>query len=120
MPETVEYDAQANLIRVRAWGAGTIEDWLTSRKQVVQLHDEHGVEQLLVDVRKQESAPSTLDIFDFGSDWPPRIRTAILVGEKTREDQEFLETVAFNRGKQMRVFDKEADALNWLRERAGE
>ena len=112
----MEYDAQAKLIRVRAWGAGTIEDWLSSKEQVVQLHDEHGAIQLLVDVRDQESAPPTLDIFDFGAGWPPEIRTAILVGEKTREEQQFLETVAFNRGKRMRVFDCEVDALNWLRE----
>ncbi len=118
MPEKVEYDAQTKLIRVRAWGAGTIEEWIASRKQVVELHNEHGAEQLLVDARDQDSAPSTLDIFDFGSDWPPRIRTAILVGERTKEDVEFLETVAFNRGKQMRVFDNEVDALNWLREQA--
>ncbi len=116
MPEIVEYDAKAKLIRVRAWGAGTIEDWLSSKEQVVQLHDTHGVLELLVDVRDQESTPDTLDIYDFGEGWPPRIRTAILVGDRTREEQEFLETVAFNRGKQMRVFENEADALAWLRE----
>ena len=116
MPEIVEYDAQENLIRVRAWGAGTIEDWLSSQEQVIQLHDKYGALQLLVDVREQESAPSIVDIYDFGAGWPHGIRTAILVGEKTREDQQFLETVAFNRGKQMRVFDTEADALNWLSE----
>ncbi len=116
MPEKVDYDSQAKLIRVRAWGAGTIEDWLSSKEQVVRLYVQHGARQLLVDVRDQDSAPSTLDIFEFGEDWPAGIRTAILVGDQTREDQQFLETVAFNRGKQMRVFDSEEDALNWLRE----
>ena len=116
MPEVVEYDSQERLIRVRAWGAGTIEDWLASRTQVIKLHKEHGALKLLVDVREQESAPSASDIFDFGEDWPFEIRTAILVGEKTREEQQFLETVAFNRGKQMRVFENEEAALSCLRE----
>lgn len=116
MPEIVEYDAQAKLIRVRAWGTDTIEDWLSSREQVIQLYDEHEAVQLLVDVREQESAPSSFDIFDFGEDWPIEIRTAILIGEKTRKEMQFLESVALNRAKQMRTFDNEVDALNWLRE----
>ena len=116
MPEIVEYDAQAKLIRVRAWGADTIEDWLSSKEQVVELHDEYGAIQLLVDVRDQESAPSTLDVFEFGASWPHGIRTAILIGGKTRKEQLFLETVALNRGKNMRIFDNEVDALNWLGE----
>lgn len=97
-------------------GVDTIDDWLASKEQVVQLNEAHGAVQLLVDVRDQTTAPSTLDIFDFGKDWPPGIRTAILVGEETREDQRFLETVAFNRAKQMRIFDDEEKAVHWLRE----
>jgi len=116
MPEIVEYDAQAKLIRVRAWGTDTIGDWLSSKDQVVQHFHEHGAAQLLVDVRDQERAPDGLDIFDFGKNWPAEIRTAILVGEETREEQQFLETVATNRGKRMRAFDNEVDALEWLRQ----
>ena len=114
--EKVTYDSKKKLIRVRAWGIDTIQDWLSSREQVVQLDDEHRAIKLLVDVREQESAPSSTDIFDFGKNWPPEIRTVILVGKKTRAEQQFLETVAFNRAKQMRVFDDEVDALNWLGE----
>jgi len=114
VPEQVTYDVEIGLIRVRAWGVDTIDDWNSSKEQVLQLHATHGANKLLVDVREQESAPSTLEIFDFGSDWPVHIRTAIVSGDRTRDEQFFLETVAFNRAKQMRLFEKEDEALEWL------
>ena len=116
MPEEVTYEPHDKLIRVRAWGVDPIEDWIASKEMVVQLHDTHGVFQLLVDVSELETAPPILDIFDFGQAWPHTIRAAILFGEKTNKDLQFVETVAVNRGKQMRIFYDEDEALLWLRE----
>lgn len=116
MPEIVSFDEDRNLVHVRAFGADTIEDWQDFRAQVLALCDEHQVNTVLVDAREQESAPSTGEIFEFGKAWPHKLRCAILVGEKTRPAQEFLETIAFNRAKQMRVFETETDALLWLRQ----
>ncbi len=115
MPEHVSFDSEAGLIRIRAWGIDTIADWNSSKATVLQLVDLQGVPQLLVDVRDQESTPSILEIFEFGAQWPQNIRTAIVLGQKTREQQRFLETVAVNRAKQMRVFDDEQEALAWSR-----
>ncbi len=114
MPEEVSYDHDADLIRIRVWGDDPIEDWISSRRQVVRLHETHGTSMLLVDVREQESAPAVLDIFDFAEDWPQDIRAAILVGENTVDDIAFLETAAINRGKEMRLFYDEGEALGWL------
>lgn len=114
MPEAVTYEQQSQLIRVRSWGNCTIEDWSSSQKQVLQLHKAHGAFRLLVDVREQEAAPATTDIFEFGKEWPQDIQTAILVGEETKKEQEFVETVATNRGKRMRLFEDEGEALKWL------
>jgi len=114
MPEEVSYDKQAKLIHIRAWGIDTIEDWISSKEQVLQLHEKHGAVRLLFDARKQDTAPSSLDILEFGIAWPHIIQTAILVGEKTRASLYFLETVSVNRAKQMRTFDDIEDALNWL------
>lgn len=116
MPENVVYDPDAGLVRVRAWGVDPIEDWIASREKVFQIAQTHGVSQLLVDARELDAAPSILDIFDFGNDWPGTIRTAVFVGEKTNEDVMFVETVAVNRFKQMRIFYDEDEALLWLRE----
>ncbi len=116
MPETVTLDPSAGIIRIRSWGDVTIDDWNRSRADVVQLNAETGVGLVLADVTEQTSAPGTLDIFDFGSDWPAEIRVAILTGDATREDQEFLENVAMNRARPVRTFDEFDMALTWLRE----
>lgn len=115
MPEEISYDRDANLIRIRVRGDDPIEDWLSSRQEVVRLHERHGASMLLVDVREQESAPAILDIFDFAEDWPQEILLAILAGENTTNDIAFLETAAMNRGKKVRLFYDEREALAWLR-----
>jgi len=58
MPEDVFYDSDAAILRVYAWGDDPIENWYTSKETVVQLTEKHGTNQLLVDVRKMEGAPS--------------------------------------------------------------
>lgn len=115
MPESVHFDEKLNVLRVRSWGDVTIEDWNHSKARIIELYNETGVSEVLVDVTEQTSAPSTLDIFDFGSEWPSRIRAAIVMGDATREDQEFLENVAVNRARSMRTFDAMDKALRWLR-----
>ena len=115
MPETVTLDKELNVIRVRSWGDVTISDWQGSKRRVVELYGTTGVAEVLVDVTEQSSAPPTLDIYDFGADWPSAIRVAIVTGDATREDQEFLENVAMNRARPMRTFDGDSEALDWLR-----
>ena len=115
MPEHVSFDSEADLIRIRVWGANTIGDWDFSKAQVLRLVELHGNSRLLVDVRDGESAPSILELFEFGAQWPHHIRTAVLLGKNNREQHQFLETVALNRAKQLRVFDDEQQALAWLR-----
>ena len=116
MPEEVNYKPEERLIVVRVWGDDPIEDWHASKEQVVRLHEMHGADMMLVDVREQETAPSLPDIFDFGDHWPQEIRAAILVGRTTPDDIMFLETVAMHRRKRMRIFYNEDEAMTWLRE----
>ena len=109
-------DAQAKLIRARAWETDVIEDWFSSNEQVsFQLQDEYGAVPLVVHIRDQEGDSSTLDIFDFGADWPRGIRTVILIGEESRGKQQSPETGAISRAKQRRKFAEEVPGLNWLR-----
>tara|TARA_Y100000031_G_scaffold8313_1_gene9257 strand:- start:164 stop:532 length:369 start_codon:yes stop_codon:yes gene_type:complete len=114
MPEEVTFDAKRQLICVRSWGECGIQDWNSSKDQVLQLNSKHGCNKLLVDVREQEAAPGTMEIFKFGASWPLSIRVAILVGKGTQEDQKFLETVAVNRGIPMKDFMEEDEAIEWL------
>ena len=99
----VTYDAHRNLMRVRAWGHDRIDDWLEAKTELLQLHEANGTSILLVDVREQETSPDLFDILDFGDSWPASIRVALLVSRNTPRDMLYLETVAVQRGKQIRI-----------------
>lgn len=114
MPEEIDFDDETGLVRIRVWGHDPIEDWIASKREVIRLHEAYGASRLLVDVRRQETAPSVLDIYEFGERWPKSIRAAILMGPETSEDVTLFETAAINRAKDVRIFFDEADALLWL------
>lgn len=114
MTEEVTYDPASRLIRIRVWGDDPISDWIVSKQEVMQLHEMHGANRLLVDVREQEVAPALFDILDFGDAWPTTIWLAVLVGKNTPDDVAFLETVATRRRKSIRIFFSESEALDWL------
>lgn len=116
MSEAVSYDADNQVMHVRVWGHDSISEMLASRAEVTRLYETHGTSRLIVDARDQETAPALFDIFDFGETWPRNIRVAILASSKTPEDILILETVANHRGKTIRVFFKEAEALEWIKE----
>jgi hypothetical protein len=116
MGEEFTYDVDNALMRVRAWGPDPINDWYTSKVEVMKLHEERGANRLLVDVREQEESPPLFEILDFGDVWPATIRVAILAGRNTPEDMLIMETAARHRGKQIRVFFDETEALGWLDE----
>ena len=113
----VTYDGTKKVIRVEVLGAETIQDWETSKTQVLQLSVENDCHRVLVDARKQLNAPNTFELFQFVEAWPTSIRVAKVVGEKSRADQHFAETVAINRGIPMKDFDDECEAMEWLIEK---
>jgi hypothetical protein len=110
----VTYDADRDMMGVRAWGRDRIDDWLKAKTELLQLHQANGTGILLVDVREQETSPDLFDILDFGDSWPASIRVALLVSRNTPRDMLYLETVAVQRGKQIRIFFGEPEALAWL------
>ena len=114
MGEQLTYDADSRLMRVRVWGHDSIGDMQAQRLEVIRLHEAHGADALLVDVREQTSSAPLFDLFDFGDTWPTAIQVALLVSTTTPDDILFLETVAMQRGKKMRVFFSETEALDWL------
>ena len=114
MAYTVIYDADQHLMRVRAWGQDRIDDWLDAKLELLRMHEAYGANILLVDVREQETSPDLFDILDFGDTWPSSIRVALMVSKNTPKDMLYLETVAVQRGKQIRIFFGEPEALAWL------
>lgn len=116
MPEEVSYESDTGLIRVRVWGDDPIEDWVQSREKVLKTYETRGAFMVIADVREQTTAPSIMDIIEFGENWPAEIRLAILMSEKTRDDVTVLETVGQHQAKSMRVFFDEDEAIQWLKQ----
>ena len=114
MPEEVTFDSERHLMRVRSWGKCTIQDWESSKAQVLQLNSEHVCDKLLVDVRDQDAAPEAGAVYFFGTNWPNSIRAAVLGRPATLKAQNFLGMVARNRGIPIMVFTDEAEATEWL------
>jgi len=115
MSHDVGFDDDLNVIRVKHWGQADIEDFEQARDKVMQLLEKHGIGNVLVDLQGLTVAPPTMEIYQFASDMPIQLQIAMVFSEDTHDDLRFLETVAYNRGRIINMFDNEPDALNWLR-----
>ena len=118
MPDEVRFNQELNLIEVRSFGVVTKSDIVGSIEKIRQIQEDTGVNRLLVDTTAQETLPNPIEIFEIFSAYPREIRTALLVKrtQTTAKDVEFVETVALNRGKTVRLHDDLEQALEWLAE----
>ncbi len=114
MQGTVTVDAQRRFLRFRFDPRATVEDWLEAREIFLRLSAETGIRRALVDVREQPAVGSMMQLFDFGQNIPSDMAFAVL-GDPRSNDHKFVETVALNRGKNVRLFfGSEDEAIAWL------
>ena len=118
MPETVKYLKDLGIIRVDSFGETSINDWKISMEEVFKINNNKGSSLVLVDSREQNASPNTTELFDFGSKLPGEFRFAVVISDKTIDDHSFLETVGKNRGKQIQLFLKIEEAIDWLKDNA--
>jgi hypothetical protein len=116
MPDEVRLNEEMGIIEVNSYGVVTKDDILGSIEKIQQIQSESGIDKLLVDTTRQETLPSPIEIFELFSVYPREIKTALLVNtsQTTAKDVEFVETVALNRGKHMKVVHDREQALQWL------
>lgn len=115
MLDDVRIDPENQLLRVQFGSDSTVEDWKRALVQVERLSGETGFCRVLVDVRKQTDLADTITLFDFGSHLPRSIAFAIIC-KLHLEDHRFIETVATNRGLNVKDFDSEKNAIKWLKD----
>ncbi len=123
MPEDVQIREDPQIIEVYSYGDITLDDLRSSLERIAHIYQNRGLCKVLVDATEETSLPSTLPLFQFGSELAESIRHlkfAVVVTDNQREDMHFLRTVLFNRGGQMEIFDSEEKALNWLRNNTDE
>ena len=90
---------------------------VTSKAEVTNI-SKHGF-WVLVDDRAVTAIPSFEDLYQFGSTFldsgfPLYIKIAHVVNTISLSDHEFLETVAVNRGANVKTFQNIDTALEWL------
>ena len=114
MAETVEYLDKLGIIKVDSRGETSLADWEKSLEQVSRLNQETSANRVLLDARKMQRKPNTLEWFNFAANLPFALRFAVVVSESGRQDLEFVETVGKNRGKTVQLFHRYEQAIAWL------
>jgi hypothetical protein len=109
-------DAAGRFLHFQFDDNATVEDWKEAQAVFLQLSGQTGIRKALVDIRRQKARGAEADLFDFGARIPNGIAFAVLT-VRVRDDHRFVEDVALNRGKNVRLFfGSEEEALRWLDE----
>lgn len=119
MPEEVSILEDLEIIRVDSYGRVTEGDLLASMEEILAIQRESGLSRVFIDASRETALPSTHPLHQFGSVLSQNataLKFAVLLSDRVREDLRLLETVAQNRGMQVRTFDSRAEAQAWLRE----
>jgi hypothetical protein len=114
MQGAVTVDAARRILRFQFERNATIGDWNEAQRIFLRLAEETGFRRALVDVRSQGAAGSQLELFEFARHIPAGMAFAVL-SAPLRGDHQFVETVALNRGRNVRLFfGAEDEAIEWL------
>ena len=117
MPDNVVLNKELGIIDITSYGIVTSRDIIDSINKIEGFFKESGINKVLVDTTTQEQMPGTVGIFKLFSTMPKAYIYVLLVKENqlTEEDLQFAETVAVNRGVQMKIFYDREKALKWLK-----
>jgi hypothetical protein len=97
-------------------GPTTIDDRVRNRAKTLEFARENNVNRVLLDMRRQESLSSTVDIHDFAATIPKitcGLKIAVVYNSGDAVPK-FIETVAKNRGAFIKGFHCFDRALDWL------
>jgi len=114
MQGAITVDLERRFLRFQFEQGATVRDWVEARAIFLRVSEETGIRRALVDVRKQQVAGPAMELFEFGHNIPSRMVFAVL-SDPHSDDHKFVETVALNRGKNVRLFfESEEEAIEWL------
>ena len=116
MPDEIRVDEELGIIEVRSYGEVSKEDIAKSIAEVRHIFATKGIDKIFVDTTKQENMPGTVQIYDLFRSFPREFKLALLMQEPqaTERDIAFAETVASNRGAQVKIFYEKERALAWF------
>jgi hypothetical protein len=121
MSYEVTINKEENFLHVQAAGERTLDNILAITHEIMAAYARHGIPKVLVDVREIEGALSTMEGFELPTEHFQKIRDqrilqkAAIVDRKENEERfRFFQTVAENRGFNLRVFTDVDEATSWL------
>lgn len=118
MPEDVTVNAALGIIEVHSYGDITEEILNATIEKIIELEKETSINKVLVDTIGQNSMPSTVSLYQFSSNIPRLFKYAIVISKEqsTKQAQDFVETVAQNRGYMIQEFISKEEAIEWLKD----
>ena len=79
MPDRIRLNEDHGVIEVQSYGQVSKKDIAESISKVREVLSSKGISKILVDTTKQETMPSTTDIYMLFSDFPREFRLALLM-----------------------------------------
>jgi hypothetical protein len=116
MSDEVRVNESEGIIEVVSSGVLTRQEMESTMATLQRILDEEGVSRVLIDTARLQSAPGTLDIFEFCSTSSRDFKIALLVTDSNgiNKDIAFAETVGVNRGQRVKMFWDREEARRWL------
>ncbi|MGI9315906.1 MAG: hypothetical protein ACR2QW_01125 [bacterium] len=117
MPEKISILEDLRIIRVDSFGEVTASDLQASLTEVLAIHCERGINNVLVDSTHEASYPPNFPLFEFGSNLAAdarHMRFAVATSPATRPAATLVKQVAANRGLILQLFDSVETAIESL------
>src|SRR4030042_3858297 len=114
-------EKQEDILHIKAEGERTFKTLMKITEQIMEACRQNNTCRVVVDVRAMGGKLNTWETFKLVTSCFSRVRNwhvlrkaAIVDREDARTRYRFFETVADNRGYNIRVFEDTAEALKWL------
>jgi len=121
VPFKLTIEKQQDILHVKVEGERTYKMLVKITEQIVEACHQNDTCRALVDVRAMGGKLTIWETFKLVTscfaklrDWRVLRKAAIVDREDARPRYKFLETVADNRGYNLRIFEDTTEALSWL------
>ena len=121
VPFKLTMEKQEDILHVKAEGKRSFKTLVTITEQIMEACRENDTCRALVDVRAMGGKLTTWEAFKPVTSCFSRLRNwrvlrkaAIVDREDARSRYRFLETVSYNRGYNLRIFEDIAEAVSWI------
>jgi hypothetical protein len=113
-------DDAAGILTVTHSGTVRMDEVLASRAEGIPIVRDHGIRNVMIDLREAQIALSVAETFEFQAgepqEYPLGTRLALVLSAQSwaEEDVQFAVNVATNRGLIERAFTDLAEAVAWI------